>query len=351
VSYQVTKTVRISGTASGSVDYPASEKGGSTHASISWSENVTVNILVDTKPFDRSIGQCKGHLGLLTGGIVAAGLAHVKAKADAASRISGTIIKGFFGFIRQEIQQQMTELAARIPMLLSELKRRAEDCLGKRNQMRVDYERISGRYGALFTDLDKHMEKAVRQIDQHCFLLFDRTAGAIHSNATSLMPSVALVSSNEVAASSNTLIAAGIKRTAGAIIQSARGNIAKGIQLRNQVQEILTEHTVSRKTFLYAPVLTITHDDLETPACHVLQAKAPDPLTDNSLGSRMENAVADLPPEHIHYTRGGKEKQDIDEFLRKRISVWISAGSGKKVEREAAEMMKMWVQSLGNLNA
>lgn len=88
-----TKTIAVH--YSGSVSYPASQSGGTTSYSGTAYETVTVNVNVDTDPFDASVAQCNTGVGMLTGSVVATEAAQVASIGEAAQKVGSTIVKGF----------------------------------------------------------------------------------------------------------------------------------------------------------------------------------------------------------------------------------------------------------------
>ena len=164
------------------VSYPASEHGGTTTVSGVAEETVYVNIHVNTTPFDRSVGQCNGHITGLTGAVVATEQAQVASIKKNAERLGRTITDGFFTTVKSEISQQMVELQTRIDADLLHLNELAKKCREKQVQMQHDYERIASRYSKIFEDLNKELENRVYALDEKTFK-FKGTTNAISERA------------------------------------------------------------------------------------------------------------------------------------------------------------------------
>ncbi|MCD8178376.1 MAG: hypothetical protein LUE98_13515 [Tannerellaceae bacterium] len=172
-SYSETIAVHYSGSVSYS--YPASESGGSGSVSYSGTayENVNVNIDVDTNPFDRSVANCNSHVNVLTGAVVATEAAQVASIDKNARKVAGTIVKGFFDYIRSDISQQIMELSQRIDSQILHLRELAKQCVAKQKQMETDYNRISGRYLKIFDDLNKELGNRVYELNKPAFVFKD----------------------------------------------------------------------------------------------------------------------------------------------------------------------------------
>jgi len=187
MSYSRSYRERIAVYYSGSVSYsyPASQNGGSgtAHYSGTAYEDVNVNIDVDTNPFDNSVAKCNSNVNLLTGAVVATETAQVVAIDKNAKKVAGTIVKGFFDYIRSDISQQIMELSQRIDAQLLHLRELAKNCVAKQKQMETDYNRISSRYLNIFSDLNNELKNRIFELDKPAFVFKNNIDN--HANRTS----------------------------------------------------------------------------------------------------------------------------------------------------------------------
>lgn len=205
-----TKTIAVH--YSGSVSYPASQSGGTKSYSGTAYETVTVNVNVDTDPFDSSVAQCNNGVGLLTGSVVATESAQVASIGEAARKVGSTIVKGFFKTVQSEISQQIAELRANIDSHLIHLRELSKRCVAKQTQMSNDYRRLRDRYSKLFTDLDNELENRIYSLDQPAFR-FRRQADELSSD-TSEGAALATVGATEGSALHARIAASVAKRDA-----------------------------------------------------------------------------------------------------------------------------------------
>ncbi len=152
-----------------SLSYPASEHGGHIEKDYEFSEDVYVNIDVETNPFDRSVDICNTHVNALTGAVVATESAQVASIRRNSEKVAETIVNGFFKTVQSELTQQIAELSSRIDANLIHLRELAKRCKDKQRQMEVDYHRISSRYLKLFTDLNEELHNRIYEIDKPVF--------------------------------------------------------------------------------------------------------------------------------------------------------------------------------------
>lgn len=167
------RTVAIS--YSGSVRYPASERGGTASYSGTAYEEVVIDINVDTDPFDREIHDCQNTVSTLTGSIVATEVAQVASIQKNSQKISNTIINGFYDTVRSELSQQIMELSTKIDSTLLFLQQMAKRCKDKQLQMQNDYGSISSRYVKIFDDLNHEFENRIFELCRPVFV-FKRSA-------------------------------------------------------------------------------------------------------------------------------------------------------------------------------
>jgi hypothetical protein len=152
--------------------YPASKDGGSSSVNYSGMayEDVDVNINVDTNAFDNSVEHCNTNVNLLTGAVVATESAQIASIDKNSKKVAATIIKGFFGYIRSEISQQIAKLTQGIDSQLMHLKELSKAVVDKNRQMEGDFMRISSRYIKIFDDLNNELENRIFLLDKPTFL-------------------------------------------------------------------------------------------------------------------------------------------------------------------------------------
>ena len=263
MSYRRSYRERISVHYSGSVSYsfPASQNGGSgtAHYSGTTYEDVNVNIEVDTNPFDRSVDNCNSNVNLLTGAVVATETAQLISIDKNAKKVAGTVVKGFFDYIRSDISQQIMELSQRIDALLLHLRDSAKNCASKQKQMETDYNRISSRYSKIFDDLNHELENRIFELDKPTFI-FKRNIDS-HSNRISdndLVSTVA-VSGSEGGKLQAKIYASVVKKRALNAIKQANLFLWKQKKLQSTVNNSMLNENHSATRF--SPVCFIETND------------------------------------------------------------------------------------------
>lgn len=307
----------ISGTVSGSVSYPASQNGGSTRVTLEWSEAVDVTIHVDTNPLDNSVQALKNHVDILTGAVVSTETLHVAEKAASAEAIAGSVTAGFFTLIRSDITQQMAALKSRIESLVMKLNGLKEGVLGIRDQMKLDYSRISERYSRIFEDLDQETHNRVGALDQ-AMLKACRSVGNEQERSVGKGASaIPTIFGGENSQTQTAMLAAGIRQRMNQLLINAKAYLATDRQLSRDFGAIL-------------------RDDLDPVAGHVhlpiiyLLADAPEGVPFEDLFA----ATTELSP----LARPGMQDTLCEKF-RDRTMSWLPMGPQPQLERYLTSMV------------
>lgn len=151
--------------------YEPSQTGGvaTVHYDGTVYEDIHIEIEVDTRPFDRSVAVCNTSVDLLTGSVVATEAAQVASIQHNSEKVAGTIVSGFFSYIKSEISQQIAELSQNMDAQIMHLRELSKACIDKKRQMNVDFERIAGRYIKIFDDLNSELHNRVHELDKPTF--------------------------------------------------------------------------------------------------------------------------------------------------------------------------------------
>jgi len=253
--------ITVIGSESVTVNYPASESGGSKTVTIEYSQDVPidVNIHVDTVPFDNSVAECNNNVNLLTGAVVATEAAQVSSVDKNAKKVANTIVSGFFKLIRSDLSQQITELTLNVNAQLMHLKELAQSCLAKKKQMENDYNRISSRYLKIFDDLDSELSNRIFQLDKPAFIFKKETDNQkIRISGNDLVNTVA-ISGTEAGGLHSRISASIAKKRASDAINKAKMFLSQQKKLSNTIQQsMINENTANS---IFSPVCFIETKD------------------------------------------------------------------------------------------
>lgn len=165
------KTVAVDYSGSVTVYYPASKSGGTitkNYDGVAY-EDVTVEIEVDTDPFDISVANCNDNVNNLTMSVGAMNAAQCAAIAENANKVSKAIIDGFFSSVKTDLATQKAELEQVVESRLLLLRQQAASLKEIQKTMGDDYARTTARYQKIFTDLNNELSIRIHEVDQPVF--------------------------------------------------------------------------------------------------------------------------------------------------------------------------------------
>lgn len=340
MNYTRTYNTHISGSVSGSVSYPKSDSGGSTTVTMNWTEPVSIDITVDTTPFDHSVDKCKGHVDLLSGAIVAAQGVTVFAKTEASSKIGTVILNGFFRQIRSEISQQMTSVGSRLVPMMQKLSAQSARCLALREQMQGDFARISERYTKLFGGLDEELRRRIHMLDQRAFTLQESASDRLQQSFSGKQASVASVSNGEQMNANTVLLLSSIKKHAHGMIQSGKMRIVTDHELSRDLSDIVgfESGSVEDAANFSVPVVFVETEDPDTGArkteCHG-PSYLKNPRTARIVSEVQAQIVAWEAVESENWSR-------IETYWNDRLRKWLSSHNDEASLRTATMINNLW---------
>lgn len=234
------RTVAVTYHGSKTVDYPASEHGGSTTVYYEGTayEDVDVDVLIDTTPFDTSVANCNGHVNGLTASVAAMNTAQCVSIAENAEKVSKTIIDGFFHTVRTDLSTQKAELEQTIQSRLLLLRQQAATLKEKQKTMSEDYARTTARYQKLFADLNNELSVRIHQVDQPVFDVVKEVDAQSDRMLHTDMVQTAVTMSKE----SSTLHA----QISAAIVKH------HALESMSQIQDFLSSKAMTERTLLHS---------------------------------------------------------------------------------------------------
>lgn len=250
-------SVAYSGSVSYTYSYPASEHGGSGSGTAHYSGQVpvSVNLYVDTDPFDSSVADCSHSVRTLNGAVVAMNSSQVASIAKSANEVSSHIISGFFNMIGSELSQNMAALAAKFKAVFELLTTKSSILEKQQLVMQDDYSRISDRYNKIFQNLDEELEKRVVALDKNVFEISKHVQGEQLHSETSKKVTQFLIGVNEDEIVQQQLIIANAKARVLQAMDGLAQNVVQENAYSNKVNSIVTEKNCTSGEENYIPVI------------------------------------------------------------------------------------------------
>ena len=221
MSYRKSYSATISGSQSYSASYGASERGGTVNGTVHWSENVNIDITVDTNSFDQGVMSLKHHIDGLTGAVVATEAAQIQEKIRGANAISQSVTAGFFHLISSEITQQMAALKSRVDSLFLKLNDMKTACQRIKNAMQQDYARITDRYASIFAELDRELASRIASLDEAANAVLRNASIQLKRSYDSTLSTVPTIFAAENSRAQGLLSAGTLRSAMNNMLQSA----------------------------------------------------------------------------------------------------------------------------------
>ncbi|MCL2878673.1 MAG: hypothetical protein FWF29_00375 [Treponema sp.] len=253
---------------SGSVtlNYPASEHGGSVSGHYSGNVPVDVTINVNTQPFDGSVSHFNSSVDGLTGSVVAMHGAQCAAIQQTAKDVSASLLNGFFGAINSELTQQMNALNSAIKAAFGLIAEQGKAVTEKNTQMEGDYNRISSRYVRLFDDLDTECHKRINALDRPAFGLSENVQQKLLTETPQNMSALNLLGIEEVSSAKTMMLVSSINRRVLDVIKTLEDYVSQEETISTKVNSLLGDEKIDENIQLAVPVIWTENVMTETGA-------------------------------------------------------------------------------------
>lgn len=331
------ETITVSGTKS--YTYPASESGGSGSVTVYIDVPINIEIDVDTVPFDQSVDKAENHIIFLTETVVASEAAEVLAINESADKISGSIVNGFFSYIRYDISQQISEYRPLVEAKFIELIKLQESCTAKKSQMRDDFSRIAERYANIFHDLDRETNNRIKALNHAAFTASAQISEKVTCSADNGLFNTATVSNLEGANASALLFSSGIKNRTYHLIKKARRLLLDDKNLKTKLKSILGIHGTKNSSLKFLPVI-FTETENES------HKQKPEIKYDNDFKAfqhlDFKTLIAQsLRAESFNWARlNGNTINHIETFMQAEIALYEVSENHKN--RVAEKIWQLW---------
>ena len=307
-------SVHYSGTAHYSHDYPASEHGGTVEGTVHYegSVPVTVNLYVDTTPFDSSVQNCAGSVSKLNGAVIAMNAAQVASIYESGDKISTHVISGFFKMIKSELDQNIAALYAKFKAVFELISAKSTSVETQQIVMQDDYARISDRYNKIFQNLDEELEKRIVALDKNVFEISKKVQREQLYSETSKKVSQFLLGVNEDDVLQQQLLIANAKSRVISAIEGLSRNISQENAYARRVKGIVADRDCYENENNYIPVIFTESSNL---AADIVDYNCySNPLSassKNEIGKKVQNYFVSNPAQNKNWDE--KEKKLVDE--------------------------------------
>lgn len=262
MSYSETYSSSVHYSGSVTVSYPASETGGSKTVDYSGDIPVNITIHVDTDAFDQSVDGTNTALAVVAGALTTAQAAQVAEVTRAGEQIAQTATQGFFRLLANEMSAQTSEFSSSCKASAGLLTEEAQQVSHIHEQMVADYRAIKSRYLRIFHELDRELDRRVRELDREAFALSKQGMRDVVGGPYVESAAAVVLQGQDVSAIQLRLQTARTKHGAAASLD-ALGEVCG--YLGDYAREVngLMEQTQGAEGTIYAPVVYAQEHDLD----------------------------------------------------------------------------------------
>lgn len=248
------------------VHYPASENGGSTTAHYQQTVPVNINVTVNTDPFDKSISKANLNVDGLTASVAAMNAANCAAIAECSDKVADRIINGFYGLIQNDISTKKTETHTVIQTKSALLLEHSKAVTDKHTRMQNDLERERAKYGMVFSELDKELERRITELDKAAFRISKKIRRDV---VVKPYLSVAADTADRLSRGSDSggnIAIAGLRQKVSVVLHNLTESLRSNLRYRHMMRNALWNKTVDEiKQQSFIPVAYCVSEDMTSP--------------------------------------------------------------------------------------
>ena len=255
---QFNTTVHYSGSARTYV--PAREKGRWENVHYEGDVPVQINVTVNTDPFDESVEGADAALAVVAGALTATEAAQVAQIEQSAKDISQTAINGFYRVLSSELSAQASESGSGVRSTAGLIARQGEQIARIHEQMDGDFHAIKARYLRIFAELDRELERRVKELDQAVFQISGEVRNGVISGPYVQSAARTSVYAWDTNATSLKLLCARAKARVSDSLKRLGHMCGFIADYANTTQSIMLPKT--DETFLFMPVVYTVQTDI-----------------------------------------------------------------------------------------
>ena len=340
MSYSETYSRSVHYSGSITVSYPASENGGSKTVNYSGDVPVNITIHVDTNAFDQSVDGTNVALTAVGGALSAAEAAQVAEVTRAGERIAQAATQGFYRLLANEMSAQTSEFSSSCKASAGLLAEEAQQVTDIHGQMVTDYRAIKGRYLRIFRELDRELDRRVRELDREAFQLSKRGMHDVVGGPYVESAAAVVLQGQDVSAVQLRLQTARTKHGAAASLDALSEVCG---YLGDYAREVdgLMEQGQGAESTIYAPVVYALEHDLDVQGERVVVHGG-----DLAQGHEVTRGVIAQVAQSGQAHNAGKamdgrtasEQESLDRSFMRLLERYGASGGDERVINKIAQM-------------
>lgn len=287
---------------------------------------------VDTKPMADEIRSVSKHVNATTGAIVAMQAAVILAEERAAQHVCNNLNRGFYSLIHSQISQKMAKLQSDVDSHFMQLGQQKKALLGIKNRMERDYRMIASKYTKLFNELNSNLKHRIFELDKPTIHFAVKDIDKV-SNRPKYLTATVPVSQLESLASSQRIVASGIKSICIEVMHSMKGFLSEMNKQKKLINQVLISGNVNVDATKYHIPVVLCECSRENGA-YTMEVTMPDMSFDKTTRLSIRNSALGARDKVIWDVASRPNREIQTEFAR-----LLSASAKSKRVNELAESM------------
>lgn len=342
MSYTRSYSEYINVSGSMNVSYPASEHGGTKNVKYHDRVPVTFNVTVATEPFDASISSASLCVDGLTAAVAAMNAANCAAITQCSNQISDSLINGFYNLIRNDLSTKKAEAKTQIETKSALLLTQSEAMKDTHTRMLNDVERERAKFGKIFRELDKELERRINEIDKPVFKISRKARDEV---VVEPYLTLAAGASEQLGSRSTTggkIAAAGLRQKVTAVLRNLSDFLRSNLMYRQTMRDILWNKSVEETAQqIYIPVAYCVAENIDggnsTCKCFAPSGEKTDSVlsaVSAYVNERGDSGAREIPEDELRLIQQAFSAMVQDDYT--------SSGSDEYRDRVYTEILRLW---------
>lgn len=341
MSYTEHYTCVASYSGSKTISCPASDHSYTQTVHYSGTVPVSVNITVDSIPFDHSVAGTKTALGVVAAALGTAQAAQVATIHKESQRVAQTVTKNFFRIVGSEVSSRIAGFKSSMQSMVGLLSQEGASIEHVHEQMDGDYHAIKRRYLRIFDTLDKELERRILELDRPAFTISQRAMRDVVVSPFVQQAGQALVHSANAEVAPSKIACAHTKGLVASALDDL-GTTCQQIQTyARQTGDLLGGEAQS--ALIMQPVVFSVEENLNDAGSRVVVHQAQHAESDQVRREVMR--FVGTRPEQDWCAPSPQDQQAIDDEFARRVDAYASEadaqGSASAVDRGRVSALMM----------
>lgn len=328
-----------------SVDYPASEHGGTRTVAYNGEVEVEITVTVDTDPFDYSVARTAKNVENLTYRIRNTQEAQVATIKESCQKVSGSMINGFYSLVRKDLSGQKAEEYSKLQSKLAMLMETSKALEDKFHRMDQDISRIQRHYSNIFQDIDENLSKRIGELNKNSFYMADRVREDLILGPGKKEAAFGLDQSIDVTRSNSLMTTARMRKKISDVMNHISGYLLKSTDYRTNLARILNDQPTDGIEWEFVPAIICRRTNLMAPDQQESAYAAPKELA-NDIYPVLKQFDSGRQP-YDWQRLDSRELEQIDQAYAQYVqNAAIEGGQNTEADNRVYKlMMEMWQNS------